>query len=92
MHDYIISLKVDIWADKTSHFLLKCMHQARKVSGHVPSQESERSCIYVLEVPSQESEWSCIYVLEVPSQESERSCIYVSKVPSQEVSGHVFMC
>jgi hypothetical protein len=61
----------------------------------VPSQTSERSCIYVLvvsmPVPSQTSERSCIYVLvvsmPVPSQTSERSCIYVlvisMPVPSQ---------
>ena len=50
----------------------------------VPSQESERLCICVLEVPSQESERLCICVLEVPSQESERSCIGVLEVPRQE--------
>ena len=51
---------------------------------HVPSQESEQSCICVLGVSSQGSEQSCICVLEVSSQGSEQSCICVLGVSSQE--------
>ena len=51
------------------------VYSDRKVSGHVNvcywlfkcvlRQESEWSCICLLNVSSQESEWSYIYVLEV---------------------------
>ena len=56
------------------------------------TQESERSCIWVIGVSSQESERSCIWVSGVSSQESERSCIWVSGVSPRTVSGHVFGC
>ena len=61
------------------------------------SQESEWSCICMLESTSQESEWSCIcmlgvHSLPVPSQESEWSCICMLGVQARRVSDHVFVC
>jgi hypothetical protein len=38
LHDSIILLRGEVWANKTSltpPFLLKCLYQARKVNGHV---------------------------------------------------------
>ena len=47
LHDCIISLRGEVWANKTSltchfFFLLKCVYQCRKVSGHVCQEY--RSC------------------------------------------------
>jgi hypothetical protein len=74
LHDRIISLRWEFLNHKSSIAPLLFIEMS------VASQESERSCICVLEVSSQESERSCICVLEVSSQESERSCICVLKV------------
>ena len=64
------------------------MYQARKVNGHVyvlaldvPSQESERSCIYVSGACTKVRKVNghvYMLVVPVPNQESERSCICVS--------------
>ena len=78
LHECIISLRGDVWVRKTS------LNQTHFIEVPAPIQESEWSCICVLEVSSQESERSCICVLEVSSQESERSCTYMLRVSSQE--------
>jgi hypothetical protein len=65
------SFHKEVWGHKNSSTL------PLFIGVHVPIQESERSCICVLDVSSQESERSCICVLWVSSQESERSCICV---------------
>jgi hypothetical protein len=44
----------------------------------VPSQESQRSCVYMLGVPSQESQRSCVYnVRGTKPGKSEVMCLYV---------------
>jgi hypothetical protein len=49
-HGHIISLRREVWAIKTSltpPFLLKCLHQTRKASGHVFVGLGYRFCLFL---------------------------------------------
>ena len=66
LHDYIISLRGKVWAHKTS------LTQPLYIEVPVSSQESERSCMYVLAI----SFCLCFYNISVGSRKCDDSVVY----------------